>query len=1001
MTSDISAHINNNYFQLLGGSRVNPSKYDLHPQCLENLLHGPSEMQFRCLHHNINSIVGPSKFDSIRHLVKQYGLDCVGVTETALRPYSVNIYQLPNFLHFSKLRKSGSRGSISLFMHNSLSPTIVQIPAGLDISPKTGHFLAVRSADLIVLLVYRTPSSSMNQFINALESLLLHLRPTAKKFILMGDTNVNLLALNSPSTKRLFSICSSLGLLPAITCPTRVTIRSKTLIDHIWLSVDLLLMSVSSVIRTDTSDHYPCLTFCQAHMPKSTPSSSTQANTRKVFSAANHHIFQEELCGSDWDSILNHHDVNTSTSSFLEHLDSIYHHAFPTVSRRTCNLSPNQPKWMSQHLLQLIHEKRKAFRKHLRSPLQEQLLDTYRTLNKEVKHFVKEAKHNFFRSRLDLTTEPKQSWQLINDELGKSNSPVFFDHITSSNGVCTDQEQICNRINEHFGGVDDHINDVFGPIADLPNILSARSTVCMMTPSIHSVDVELAIKRSKSNNAHCLISIPSSVFKRHAALLSHPISILFNKFLHSKQFPVCLKTSVITPLWKKSRPSGERKLSDLRPIGGMPYLSKLFDGILNSALSSHLEENNIISPTQFGYRRFCSTETALQFLLSTITKASDEGKCVALTSLDVSRAFDSINHRFLLHKLEHCGIRGQLLEFLENYLSERSISTRYNGFLSPPVNYKIGVTQGAPSSSTLFKLFLDDMLSLCLESILASFVDDSNLMTVDDSLNALTSKLNSDLAKVYDWFHMNRLILNPSKSVCVLIARSGDGSSFSQNAIHMNNTPILLAQQTKILGITFDSKLSFKQHIETMTIKLSAAVAMLLKLKLEGYPRNILVAVFRCLLMPHLFYGASIWRAANRAELKRLQVLQNRGIRIIFGLGPRTSTRASLTALKILDIRQIADYATAKMIFANVESKGAHPLLHQELDHRLGGSYSSRAASNRQLFVPAFSTERRRRTIFISGIRYYNSLPTSIRLAPSLAAFKGRLTRYLHENHDP
>jgi hypothetical protein len=256
-------------------------------------------------------------------------------------------------------------------------------------------------------------------------------------------------------------------------------------------------------------------------------------------------------------------------------------------------------------------------------------------------------------------------------------------------------------------------------------------------------------------------------------------------------------------------------------------------------------------------------------------------------------------------------------------------------------------------------------------------------------------ELNEDLCLIAGWCRANRTLLNGRKTVSILFNRPRRQLNPPTGLVLLDSIPVVFADKTKLLGVIIDANLDFVDHIDRVITKLAAANSMLLKLLLDGFSRSVLIAVFRALFMPHLHYCTSLWQAANRRVLKRLQVMQNRSIRIIFGLGRFDSTREVLKRLEIMDIAQTIKFSTTKFIFSNAVARLAHPLLRESLVHSFGSSYISRSRTSGDLFVPAFATERRRRTVFISGVRMFNSLPLNIKGAPSLAACKARVKRLL------
>jgi hypothetical protein len=174
---------------------------------------------------------------------------------------------------------------------------------------------------------------------------------------------------------------------------------------------------------------------------------------------------------------------------------------------------------------------------------------------------------------------------------------------------------------------------------------------------------------------------------------------------------------------------------------------------------------------------------------------------------------------------------------------------------------------------------------------------------------------------------------------------------------------------------------------------------MLLRLKLEGFPRSSLRTVYQGLLVPHALYCISIWGGAGRGLTKTIQIQMNKGVRIMFGMSPWASTRDVMAAEKLPNVGQLYRMASAKFIFSNTACRGAHNLINLSLNRPSPAATNSdrmtRAQATRNLYVPAFNCEIRRRTVFVKGIKEFNELPATVRAPSSYASFKARLRKFV------
>jgi hypothetical protein len=197
--------------------------------------------------------------------------------------------------------------------------------------------------------------------------------------------------------------------------------------------------------------------------------------------------------------------------------------------------------------------------------------------------------------------------------------------------------------------------------------------------------------------------------------------------------------------------------------------------------------------------------------MANVTEAVDEGKVAILTSLDVSKAFDSVNRKILLHKLEHSGFRGRALGFMRSYLSDRYVRTKYCGLVSDPLPVINGVIQGSPVSGTLFLIFENDIFDVPISSDLTGFADDSDMTSIGNSTAQALCKASTDLPAIYTWYETNRLKVNPIKSMFIMFGNVEEPTSIPFPLSELERVKTL-----KVLGLTLDETLSFRDHIQAV-----------------------------------------------------------------------------------------------------------------------------------------------------------------------------------------
>ena len=227
------------------------------------------------------------------------------------------------------------------------------------------------------------------------------------------------------------------------------------------------------------------------------------------------------------------------------------------------------------------------------------------------------------------------------------------------------------------------------------------------------------MKRKKSTG---IDDLPAGMIKDCSKVISQPLAYIINLSLSSGVFPSVWKKAKITPVHKKGDMS---KPENFRPISILPIFSKILEKAAHSQLSQFLEENNLLTECQFGYRQNRSTKLASTLLFDNIRSLIDNGKLVGAIYIDLTKAFDTIGHGVLLSKLQEYGIKGTALEWITNYLFNREESVYANGQFSSKQNMLSGVPQGSILGPLLFVIFYNDFPEYLKHCSCVMYADDT------------------------------------------------------------------------------------------------------------------------------------------------------------------------------------------------------------------------------------------------------------------------------------
>ena len=359
--------------------------------------------------------------------------------------------------------------------------------------------------------------------------------------------------------------------------------------------------------------------------------------------------------------------------------------------------------------------------------------------------------------------------------------------------------------------------------------------------------------------------------------------------------------------------------------------------------------------------------------------------------LDLSKAFDTLDHDILIYKLHQYGIRGIVLELFKSYLQNRHQFVALNGFKSENKILKCGVPQGSILGPLLFILYINDLCntSEVLKYIL--FADDTSIFMSHKDPVVLESVFNNELVNVSNWLYMNKLTVNTKKTNFMM---------FTNRSIDINHINVRLADSEithvpalKFLGVTIDNKLTWKNHLDIICNKLSKSVGVLFRIKM--LPTNILRMIYNAIIAPCLDYGITVWGSAANIYLDRLFKLQKRAIRIVNHSTFLAHTSPIFYSLNLLNIYDIFKYQVGIFMFLCKRKLLPISLLsYYELNCNIH-SHDTRNALN--FHLPKIRTTLSQNSIIYQGPIIWNSIPVQICNSKSLNLFKITFKRSLAE----
>ena len=405
---------------------------------------------------------------------------------------------------------------------------------------------------------------------------------------------------------------------------------------------------------------------------------------------------------------------------------------------------------------------------------------------------------------------------------------------------------------------------------------------CHPEPKITNIIFRSSLLRKYLNDLDSHGGVdPNGIFplflKKISNLLAPKLARIFRILIRLGSFPKVWRTANVTPIPKGTSPSPFP--IEYRPISLTPILSKIYERLIFERLYKYVDTNHLLPSTQFGFRKGLGTTDALLTFVHEVQSSLDSRSETRAISLDFSSAFDLVNHKSLLYKLESRGVGGKILNILMEFLCARQQRVGVDGQFSEFRSTLSGVPQGSVLGPLLFILFSSDMW-VGLENRLMAYADDATLYTIIDrpaNRIAVGNSLNKDLERIHKWCTIWGMRLNPRKTQSIIFSRS--------RTLHPNHPPLSLcgssipvSDSIKLLGVTLDDKLTFERHIRQLSSSVAQKTGLLRKCFKTFGNREALTRSFFAFILPCFEYCSPVWSSAALSHLRLLDRAFN-GIR--------------------------------------------------------------------------------------------------------------------------
>lgn len=848
-------------------------------------------------------------------------------------------------------------------------------------------------------IIYRPPPSKRNGFRNTLffeewSNYLDHQVVIPQEIIITGDLNFHLDDLMNADSRHFSELLDARGLVQHVTEATHVhghtldvviTRENSSIIHGVPSVIDPYL---SDIKGNPSGDHLAVHTSLSCGKPGRIRKEVSFRKYREISvpdfirDIESSHTLQATVGGVD--------DLVEAFNSGIR--DLIDKHA--PLQTKVITKRPNAP-WYTEELREAKQKRRKAERKWRRTKLiiHQQI---YKDQCRLVGLLLVQAKKNYYSDKIaECGTDHKQLFRLTKNLMGQNGDVIL--------PSCSSEKILSNKFSNYFLNKITTIRTNIGSVnslADSDNLVMTADipfdgeALTQLTPTTED-EVRKIITNSPSKSCE-LDPLPTSLLKQCLEALLPLITLIMNKSLAESKVPLWFKKANVKPLIKKSGLDKE-ELKNYRPVSNLPFLSKILEKIVSKRLELHLQANSLHDNLQSAYRTGHSTETALLRVHNDIVAALDNKCRAVLVMLDLSAAFDVIDHGILFKRLDYSyGVTGNALRWIQSYLSDRRQCVAIGSVTSDDKILEFGVPQGSVLGPRKYCLYSKPIGEICRRHNLLyhCYADDTQIYMVirpQHNWDTIAHNIEACLVDISAWMNANMLKLNQDKTELIVFAPKHQPAHDIQ--LNVGIKTIKAAPVVKNLGVHFDSSMTMEKQVNAI------AKSCYYQLRNIGRIRQFITTdacktLLHSLVTSRLDYGNALLYGISDSATRRLQKVQNTAARLVSSTSKREHITPVLYSLHWLPVHYRPQYKILMHTYKALY--GTAPSYLTELVTPYQPSRSLRSEAETLLCVPKSRTVTYGDRCFGKvAATLWNNLPSQTRKATTLTTFKKGVKTHL------
>ena len=896
--------------------------------------------------------------------------DVIGVTESWINTVNRDFlaeFSIPGYSLFSCERNEREGGGVLLYVKTNLHP-IAKSTTKIDNINASYIQLNLQSHKVVIGIIYRPPSQSAatdNQLYEQIAEICCE-----NETVIFGDFNLPIRrwgdTLNAHTGLSLYANLLESSLYQLVEQPT----RGENILDLVFTTNENIVRNIKVGPEFSSSDHR-VITFSIQENKSVVKESKVKVPD---YQRANFRKLRNILAQSDWSELLGDININESWRIFTSILNKAVDASVPLRNRRSTVNS--KPKWWNTDIKNSLLAKKRAYHKYKLTQDYNDKLEHDR-LRRNTKTLIKESKKNLeLHIANSSKSNPKEFFSYIKK---KKTLPSEIGPLTMQNGEYTENDTtMANILNNYFATVfTKEVNSEQQPTPCIKN-----NNALLNTCTFEENEILQAISKIKVNKTPGPDKISPRILKEAKKELTKPLSILFNKSLRTGKVPNEWKLANVTPIFKKGDKS---QAQNYRPISLTSVVGKLMESLIRDKTVTFLENNNIINDSQHGFRNKRSCLTNLLDFFHHVYNLFDDTRAVDIIYLDFQKAFDKVPHKRLINKLKAHGITGNLVSWIEDWLSDRKQRVVINGKSSEWTSVSSGVPQGSVLGPILFIIYIND-IDDNINCKISKFADDTKIANKADSVTQ-RQLLQKDLNTLVEWSKTWMMNFNFDKCHVLHIGNSNPQVNYT-----MENVSIKSVQKEKDLGVIISSDLKQSNQCAEV-VKTANKLVGFIGRSFTFKSEKIILTLYNSLVRPHLEYNVQFWSPYYKKDIEKLERIQRRLTKMV----PRLRNKSYEERLKELNLftlskrRLRGDLITLFKIFKGFTNMNP--------DNFLTLDRSNFTRNNGfKIIGKRFKTNEAKHFFFNRVINIWNGLPSNVVDSGTIETFKIRLDKYFETN---